>query len=124
MTFAFYDFETTGTNPAFDQPLQFAAILTDDDFLEIDRINIRCRLAPHILPAPMAMAITNVTPSMLMDRSLPSWFEFAEILRHRIDKWSPACWTGYNSIRFDEEVLRQTFYQNLQPEIFFDSNEW
>ena len=118
MTFAFYDFETTGTNPAFDQPLQFAAILTDDDFLEIDRINIRCRLAPHILPAPMAMAITNVTPSMLMDRSLPSWFEFAEILRHRIDKWSPACWTGYNSIRFDEEVLRQSFYQNLQPEIF------
>jgi exodeoxyribonuclease I len=118
MAFAFYDFETTGTNPAFDQPLQFAAILTDDDLNEIDRVNLRCRLAPHILPSPMAMAITGVMPAMMTDPSLPSWFEFAQLLQEQIQKWSPACWTGYNSIRFDEEVLRQTFYQNLQPELF------
>jgi exodeoxyribonuclease I len=118
MAFAFYDFETTGTNPAFDQPLQFAAILTDEDFNEIDRVNLRCRLAPHILPSPIAMAITGVMPAMMTDPSLPSWFEFAELLQERIRKWSPACWTGYNSIHFDEEVLRQTLYQNLQPELF------
>ena len=34
--FAFYDFETTGISPAFDQPLQFAAILVDDEFQEIE----------------------------------------------------------------------------------------
>lgn len=118
MPFAFYDFETTGAEPAFDQPLQFAAILTDDDFNELDRVNIRCRLAPHVLPSPMAMAITHVTPAMMLDQTLPSWFEFSGILRKQVEKWSPACWTGYNSIRFDEEVLRHTFYQNLQPEIF------
>ena len=118
MAFAFYDFETTGANPAFDQPLQFAAILTDDDFNELDRVNIRCRLASHILPSPVAMAITGVTPSMMTDPSLPSWFEFADLLRQQVEKWSPACWTGFNSIRFDEEIFRQTFYQNLQPEIF------
>jgi exodeoxyribonuclease-1 len=50
--FAFYDFETTGTSAAFDQPLQFAAILTDDEFNQIERVDIRCRLSPHILPAP------------------------------------------------------------------------
>lgn len=44
MTFAFFDFETTGVNPAFDQALQFAAVLTDDTFLEICQVNIRCRL--------------------------------------------------------------------------------
>lgn len=27
----FYDFETAGTSAAFDQPIQFAAILTDDE---------------------------------------------------------------------------------------------
>jgi hypothetical protein len=32
MKFAFYDLETTGISPAFDQPLQFAAILTDAEF--------------------------------------------------------------------------------------------
>jgi exodeoxyribonuclease-1 len=47
MTLAFYDLETTGLSPAFDQPLQFAAILTDDEFKEIERVNLRCRIAPH-----------------------------------------------------------------------------
>ena len=36
--FAFYDLETTGTSAAFDQPLQFAAILTDDEFNQIERV--------------------------------------------------------------------------------------
>jgi exodeoxyribonuclease I len=88
MAFAFYDFETTGTNPAFDQPLQFAAILTDEDFNEIDRVNLRCRLAPHILPSPIAMAITGVMPAMMTDSFLPSWFEFAELLQEQIRKWA------------------------------------
>ena len=48
MNFAFYDLETTGISPAFDQPLQFAAILTDGEFTEIDRVNLRCRIAPHM----------------------------------------------------------------------------
>lgn len=126
MAFAFYDFDATGTSQAFDQPLQFAAILTDDDFNEIERVNVRCRLAPHILPSPMAMAITGVTPKQLVDPSLPSWFEFAKQLRDLIERWAPVTWTGYNSIAFDEEVLRQTFYQNLQPNLYetqFNGND-
>ena len=47
MDFVFYDLETTGISPEFDQPLQFAAIWTDEDFVEKDRVNIRCRLAPN-----------------------------------------------------------------------------
>ncbi|PKP64613.1 MAG: hypothetical protein CVT86_03640 [Alphaproteobacteria bacterium HGW-Alphaproteobacteria-8] len=37
MGFVFYDLETTGISPTFDQPLQFAAIRTDDSFAEIER---------------------------------------------------------------------------------------
>lgn len=118
MAFAFYDFETTGTSPAFDQPLQFAAILTDNDFNELERVNLRCRLAPHILPSPMAMAITGISPIQMVDPTLPSWFEFAVQLRELIERWAPATWTGYNSIAFDEEIFRQTFYQNLQPNLY------
>lgn len=113
MAFAFYDLETTGTSPAFDQPLQFAAILTDDHLNLLDRIDIRCRLSPHILAAPGAMAITGVMPDMLTDPSLPSWFEFMQTIAGLIDRWAPATWTGFNSISFDEEMLRQSFYQNL-----------
>ncbi len=116
--FAFYDFETTGTSPAFDQPLQFAAILVDDDLREVDRRNLRCRLEPHILPAPMALAITRVTPGLLMDSSLDKWFGFSQAVAKTITDWSPATWVGYNSISFDENVMRQMFYQNLHPDLF------
>jgi len=118
MTFAFYDLETTGLSPAFDQPLQFAAILTDDEFREIERVNLRCRIAPHIIPSPWALAVTGVCPAQLLDPALPTLFEFTQDIGALIDRWSPAIWTGFNSIRFDEEMLRQAFYQNLQPEIF------
>ena len=118
MTFAFYDLETTGLSPAFDQPLQFAAILTDNDFREIERVNLRCRIAPHIIPSPWALAITGVRPAQLLDRALPTLFEFTQEIGALIDRWSPAIWSGFNSIRFDEEMLRQAFYQNLQPDIF------
>ena len=116
--FAFYDFETTGTSPAFDQPIQFAAILTDDDFNQVERVNIRCRLSPHILPAPWAMAVTGVTPEELEDPGLPTWFEFSHQISALIKRWAPATWAGYNSIAFDEEFLRQSFYQNLHPNIY------
>lgn len=118
MTFAFYDLETTGISPAFDQPLQFAAILTDGEFREIERVNLRCRIAPHIIPSPWALAVTGVRPAQLLDPELPSLFEFAQAIAALIARWSPATWTGFNSIHFDEEMLRQAFYQNLQPDIF------
>lgn len=66
--YAFYDFETTGTSPAYDQPLQFAAILTDDNFNEVKSVNLRCKLAPHILPSPIALAITKVSPRELLEQ--------------------------------------------------------
>lgn len=118
MNFAFFDLETTGTSPAFDHPLQFAAILTDAAFREVERVNLRCRLAPHVIPSPQALAVTGVRPNQLVDPELPNLFEFAQELTALVLRWSPAIWTGFNSIRFDEEMLRQMFYQNLQPEIF------
>ncbi len=46
MAFVFYDTETTGTDTAFDQILQFGAIRTDDDLNEIDWFEVRYRLQP------------------------------------------------------------------------------
>ena len=118
MNFVFYDLETTGISPEFDQPLQFAAIWTDENFAEKGRVNIRCRLAPHILPSPQALVVTGVTPDQLTDPSLPSLLEFAQEVSALIERWAPAIWVGYNTMKFDEEVLRQTFYQNLLPNVY------
>ena len=115
MAFVFYDTETTGTDTAFDQIVQFGAIRTDDDLNELDRYEIRCRLAPHIVPAPGALKVTQVTPSMLTDPSLPSHFEAMQLIHAKMKEWSPAIFLGYNSISFDENLMRQAFYQTLQP---------
>jgi len=116
--FAFYDFETTGISPAFDQPLQFAAILVDDEFQEIERVNLRCRLSPHIIPSPYAMLVTSLEPDQLVDKTLPSLFDFSQSLSQLIQRWTPAIWVGYNSINFDEMFFRHLFYQNLHADLY------
>ena len=116
--FVFYDYETTGISPEYDQPLQFAAIITDLDLNEIERVDIRCQLSPHILPAPKALHVTGVNPNQLLNNNLPTAFEFAQTIQEFTQKWAPAIWIGYNTIQFDEKIMRQMFYQNLQPNIF------
>ena len=83
--YVFYDTETTGIETAFDQILQFAAIRTDDDLNELGRFNIRCRLLPHIIPSPIALQVTHVTPAMLTDSALPSHYA-AAAFAHRHGK--------------------------------------
>lgn len=60
MTFAFYDTETTGLSPAFDQILQFAGIVTNPDLTPGQEIDLRGRPWPHILPSPGALLITGI----------------------------------------------------------------
>ena len=115
MTFVFYDTETTGSDTFYDQILQFAAIKTDDALNEVDRFEIRCRIQPHILPAPGALLVTGITLDQLSDPSLPSHFEMAAEIHKKLTEWSPAVFAGYNSLEFDEDLLRQAFYQSLLP---------
>ena len=118
MRFVFYDLETTGTSAAFDQALQFAAIVTDIHFAEIERVNLRCQLAPHILPSPFALKVTGIAPSELHNPIYPSAFDFAQTIHAFTLKYAPAIWIGYNTLKFDEAFLRQLFYQNLQPSVY------
>jgi exodeoxyribonuclease-1 len=122
MTYVFYDIETTGTNTSYDQILQFAGVLTNDELRELDRFEIRCRLMPHIVPAPGALRATQVRPALLMDASLPSHYEAVCAITEKLREWSPATFIGYNSLDFDEVLLRQAFYQNLKPVYLTNTN--
>lgn len=115
MAFVFYDTETTGTEASFDQILQFAAIRTDPDLNELERLEIRSRLLPHVVPAPGAMRVTGVTVAQLTDPALPSHYKMLCTIRDKLDAWSPAIFTGYNSIDYDEHLLRHAFYKTLHP---------
>ena len=116
--FVFYDFETTGTSVTYAQPLQFAAIVTDEQFNVLDTVDWRCQISPHILPSPYALKVTNLAPEQVTNNNLQTAFEFAQNVFKFVEKWQPAIWLGYNTIKFDEPMLRQLFYQNLQPNIY------
>src|SRR5580658_3679234 len=122
MGFVFYDTETTGTDAAFDQILQFAAIHTDPQLNELERFEIRCRLSPHIVPAPGAMHLTRVPAARLFDPGLCSHYEMMCRVRARLLAWSPALFIGYNSLQFDEHLLRQAFYKSLHPPYLTNSD--
>ena len=113
--FVFYDTETTGTNRDFDQILQFAAILTDDDLNEVERFEIRCRCLPWVVPAPMALKVTSVSPDDLSDPALPSHYEMMSAIHSKLTEWPRAVYAGYNSIRFDEPLLQRALWLNLHP---------
>ena len=122
MAFVFYDTETTGSETFYDQILQFAAIRTDSDLNELGRFEIRCRIQPHILPSPGALIVTGMTLDRVLDPNLPTHFEMASAIHQKLTEWSPAVFAGYNSLEFDEDLLRQTFYQSLLPTYLTNTN--
>ena len=112
MNFVFYDLETTGRNPTWDQIIQVAAILVDSNFNEIDRLEGRCRLKPGVIPEPGALIVNKTSVEMLNQVSL-SHYELITKIQNTFKKWSPAIFTGFNTIGFDEEFLRKTFFKSL-----------
>lgn len=122
MSFVFYDVETTGVHKHFDQILQFAAILTDPDLNEIDRFEVRCRLMPHVVPSPGALRVTRIGMERLLDPTLPSHYEMVCEIAGRLSAWSRAVFLGWNTLEFDEELLRQAFWQCLHPPYLTNTN--
>ena len=119
-TLFWYDFETWGAQPLKDRPAQFAGIRTDLDLNIIgEPVNVYCQLADDYLPHPEACLITGLTPQKVNAQGLPE----AEFIKRIDGEFSRpgTCALGYNSIRFDDEVTRATYYRN-----FFDpyQREW
>lgn len=108
--FLFYDIETTGLSKSFDQVLQFAAIRTDSSLRETGRHEKRIRLNPDMIPSPEAMLTHGLgIPDMLEGES-----EYEAI--QEIHQWLNTPNTlslGYNTLGFDDEFLRFSFYRNL-----------
>ncbi len=122
MSFVIYDVETTGLNRRFDQILHFAAVQTDEELTPKARIELRSRLLPHVVPSPTALLLTGVSLKQITDVARPSHYEMVCEIHKALSGWSPAVFLGYNSIHFDEEFLRQAFYQCLHPTFLTNTN--
>lgn len=111
-TYLFYDIETTGLNKAFDQILHFAAIRTDLNFKEINRYELIVKLNLDVIPSPEAMMVHRMKLS-----DISSGISEYEAIK-KIHAWMNEPGTislGYNTLGFDDEFLRFSFYRNLLP---------
>jgi exodeoxyribonuclease-1 len=111
-TYLFYDIETTGLSKCFDQVLQFAAIRTDLNFREISRHEFFVKLNPDVIPSPYALLTHHIS----FDDIKQGLSEFEAMKKiHELMNTPETISLGYNSIGFDDEFLRFSFYRNLLP---------
>jgi exodeoxyribonuclease I len=111
-TFYWHDYETWGADPRRDRPCQFAGLRTDADLNEIgDPLVLFCRPTDDLLPHPEACLVTGLTPQRVTGEGLIE-AEFARAIHAELSR-PGTCGTGYNSLRFDDEVTRHLFYRNF-----------
>ncbi|WP_430008920.1 exodeoxyribonuclease I [Methylophaga lonarensis] len=119
-TLYWHDYETSGIDPRFDRPIQFAGIRTDSELNIIgEPLMIYCQLAQDVLPHPHAALVTGITPQLTQQEGLCE----AEFIKRIHDELAlpGTCGVGYNSLRFDDEFTRFTLFRN-----FYDAyaREW
>ncbi|MCU7876063.1 MAG: exodeoxyribonuclease I [Candidatus Thiodiazotropha sp. (ex Lucinoma borealis)] len=122
MAFSFYwhDYETWGADPRLDRPSQFAGVRTDADLNPMgDPLVIYCKPSDDMLPRPEACMVTGITPLIALQEGVIE-AEFIKQIHYQFST-PETCGAGYNSIRFDDEVTRNTLYRN-----FYDpyAREW
>ena len=77
-----HDYETSGTDPARDRPLQFAGLRTDPDLQPLgDPVRLYCQPDPLLLPHPAACLITGITPQIALERGAPFARQRAQHIR-------------------------------------------
>lgn len=111
-TFFWYDLETFGLNPSYDRIAQFAGRRTDMDLNPIgDPIILYCKLSADYIPDPAACLVTGITPQEVKIKGLPE-SEFIEKIND-IFSQSGTCVCGFNTLKFDDEFIRNALYRNF-----------
>ena len=108
----FYDLETTGRSAYWDQIIQIAAICTDEHLNVLDEMNLIGKLNSFSVPDPEALLVNKIPIDSIVKSNFSNYSLISEI-SHKFSEWSPAIFIGYNSIKFDEEVIRNAFFKNL-----------
>ena len=110
MNYLFYDLETTGLCESFDQIVRFAAIKSDENLQEINRYEIDIKLRPDVVPSPEALIITRLGINDIKQ----GLCEYDALIKiHKLFNQPNQINIGYNSLKFDNTMLRFGFYRNL-----------
>lgn len=119
-TLYWHDYETFGLDPKADRPAQFAGLRTDFELNIIAEPQVLyCQPAVDYLPHPESCLVTGITPQTALQKGVCE-AEFIAVIHQQLAQ-PGTCTVGYNNIRFDDEVTRNTLYRN-----FYDpyAREW
>ena len=79
MNIVIYDLETDSSKTDFLSILEFGAILLNDNFQELDRINLRCRIPEGVIPQASALLVNKTSVQMLTQSNLSHYQLLNEI---------------------------------------------
>lgn len=117
-SFYFYDLETSGISPKDARIMQFAGQRTDMQLRPVgEPHNILIKLSDDVLPEPDAVLITGITPQKTLEEGITE-AEFLRLFMQEIAT-PDTIFTGFNTVRFDDEFMRYAMYRN-----FYDPYEW
>ncbi|HVI57697.1 MAG TPA: exodeoxyribonuclease I [Luteimonas sp.] len=112
-SFLFYDLETFGADPRRSRIAQFAAIRTDARLVEVDEpISFFVKPADDLLPSPAATMVTGIAPQDALCDGVGEAEAFARIFEEMARP--ETCTLGYNSLRFDDEFVRNGLFRNFR----------
>ena len=114
----FYDLETSGFSSRDARVMQFAGQRTDMLLKPVSKPdNFLIKMSDDVLPDPDAVLITGITPQQTIAEGI-SEAEFLKIF-HQDIALPGTIFTGFNTVRFDDEFMRFMHYRN-----FYDAYEW
>jgi exodeoxyribonuclease I len=118
VSFFWYDLETSSISPRRGRIMQFAGQRTDINLEPIgEPYDILIKLTDDVLPDPDAIMITGITPQSTLQDGVTE-AEFLKLFHEEIAT-PDTIFTGYNTVRFDDEFMRFLQYRN-----FYDAYEW
>ena len=121
MNIVIWDIETDSSNTFFGTIIEIGAILINENFQELDKLNIRCRLPEGVVPQAGALLVNQSNVSMLTKANY-SHYQMLQEVEAIFKKWSPAVFLGYSNINFDDEMLRKEFFKGLRQPYLTNTN--
>lgn len=110
MNTTFFDTETSGLNPKFDQILTVFFVTFDDQGNEVDRLEEKCALDSHRLPCPEALLVNGLSVNSLKQHQ--SQRDLLLKVNDYINRNTPQIFFAHNA-KFDRNFIANGFYQNL-----------
>tara|TARA_Y100001970_G_C14251283_1_gene872083 strand:+ start:2052 stop:3485 length:1434 start_codon:yes stop_codon:yes gene_type:complete len=113
MNLAIWDIESSSASTDFGSIIEIGGILVDENFVEKDRFNLRCRLPEGEIFQAMALIVNKTSIKQLTQANLSHYQMLAEVEKI-FKKWSPAIFLGWSNIGFDDEMIRKEFFKGIR----------